>query len=50
MKAIASLIYFFSLITIYATYLNNESSELQYILYNDMGQEIIKGLLHLGLM
>lgn len=37
MKAIASLIYFFSLITIYATYLNNESSELQYILYNDMG-------------
>lgn len=37
MKAIASLIYLLSLITIYATYLNNESSELQYILYNDLG-------------
>lgn len=37
MKAIISLIYIFSLITIYATYLNNESSEIQYILYNDLG-------------
>jgi hypothetical protein len=31
-------IYILSLVSLYAGYLYNESSELQYILYNDMGQ------------
>ena len=37
MKILIPIIYLISLSAVYITFLNNESSELQYILYNDMG-------------